>query len=371
MKRSNFEKWDVHHHIIPKFYKEELKIAGVTDIFGFKQPKWTEDMQLRMMKKHNFTKVFMSISTPGVYFNGNDFSRRLARRCNEYMADIIYRNPEKFGGFAAVPLPDVEGAITELKYSLDELKLDGVGLLSNVNGNYLGKKEYREFFKELNDRNAVVFVHPTARPEKSDHRLLNYMYLFMLDTTHTMIDFIRSGYHRDYPNIKFILSHGGGVLPVVAPTIIKTMKEENPDIDTEFKNLKTRIYPDTARIAYHDTMKDTISFSGINHVVLGTDYIWAKNNYAYWIKLINSLDIKKSFIQDIFKNNAEKLFEFNEPIENIPLDSCNTSINQKMPGRLSIIIIVILIVSLKLLRESSIISMKSRLKSGIRMIFIS
>lgn len=83
----------------------------------------------------------------------------------------------------------------ELKYALDVLKLNGVALLSNVNGKYLGNKDYEEFFEELNKKKAVVFIHPTAPPGKSDHSLLNYMYLFMLDTSRTVIDFIRSGYH--------------------------------------------------------------------------------------------------------------------------------------------------------------------------------
>ncbi len=321
MKASNFEKWDMHHHIIPKFYVDELESVGVTKIFDFEQPKWTEEMQLKMMEKHNITKAFMSISTPGVYFNGKEFSRRLARKCNSYMAELIKKNPDKLGGFAAVPLPDVDSAIAELKYSLDILKFDGIGLLSNVEGNYLGNKKYRRFFKELNDRNATVFIHPTAPPNKKEHKLLNYMYLFVLDTTRTIIDFVRSGYHRDFPNIKFILSHGGGVLPALYPALINEFKSENPNIETEFEIWKKQLFPDTARIAYHDTMETTIEFSGINHLVLGTDYIWAKNNFAYWIKLISTLDLKEEYIQDIFKNNAEKALKTKEKIGEITLEN--------------------------------------------------
>ena len=232
MKTIDFEKWDVHHHIIPEFYFNDLAAAGITaEILGLQMPHWTEKMQSKMMKKHNVTRAFMSISAPGVYFKDAMFSRKFARRCNEYMAKMIKENPEKLRAFAAVPLPDVTSAIQELKYALDVLKFDGIGLLSNVNGKYLGSKEYRSFFEELNQRNAIVFVHPIVPPGKMDKKLLNVMYLFLLDTTRTIIDFVRSGYHRDFPNIKFILSHGGGVLPAIYPCLMQRLKEENPAIE--------------------------------------------------------------------------------------------------------------------------------------------
>jgi len=307
MKTINYEKWDVHHHIIPEFYISELENAGVTadGLVGLQLPPWTEKMQLEMMKKHNVTRAFMSISAAGVYFNGDLFSRKFARRCNEYMAKMIKENQGKLRAFATVPLPDVTGAIEELKYSLDVLKFDGIGLLSNVNGKYLGSKEYRSFFEELNRRNAIVFIHPIVPPGKDDSKLLNPLYLYLLDTTRTIIDFVRSGYHRDFPNIKFILSHGGGALPAIYPCLLQRLKDENPAIESEFEKWKPQLYLDTARRAYHDTMATSINFAGINHMLLGTDFAWATIQFPYWIKLISTLKIDNKYIQDIFKGNAE------------------------------------------------------------------
>ena len=309
MEIIHYEKWDIHHHIIPEFYIDDLRKDGIitAEKFGWQLPPWTEEMQSKMMKKHNITRAFMSISAPGVYFGGDLFVRKFARKCNEYMAEMIKDNPDKLRAFASVPLPDVEGAIQELKYSLDILKFDGIGLLSNVNGKYLGSKEYRSFFEELNWRNAIVFIHPTVPPGKMDNKLLNVMYLFLLDTTRTIIDFIRSGYHRDFPNIKFILSHGGGVLPAIYPFLMLRLKEENPAIESEFEKWKPQLYLDTARIPYYDyTMATSINLVGINHMLLGTDFAWATIQYPYWLKQISTLKIEQSYIQDVFKGNAEQ-----------------------------------------------------------------
>jgi 6-methylsalicylate decarboxylase len=321
LKTENYEKWDVHHHINPEFLADGTKSIGVTEASGVNQPKWTKTMLLKMMEKHNITKAYMSTPTASAYFNDDLFSRRLTRRCNEYMSNMIKEYPGKFGAFASVPLQDVAGAIEELKYSLDVLKLDGIALFSNVNGKYLGAEEYQSFFGELNQRNAIVFIHPNTPPKKADHKLLNSMYLWRLDTTRTMIDFVRSGYHRDFPNIKFILSHGGGVLPAIYPTLLKRLKEENPAIESEFEKWKTQLYLDTARVKYRDDIWMAINFVGINHILLGTDYVWAKNNFVSWLKMISTLNTEKTYIQDIFKRNAEKALTtcLKNPIINISI----------------------------------------------------
>ena len=72
--------------------------------------------------------------------------------------------PDRFGAFALLPLPDVDGALRELEYSIDTLNLDGVVLMSNVEGHYLGDPAYEELFAELNRRKWVVFIHPNNSP---------------------------------------------------------------------------------------------------------------------------------------------------------------------------------------------------------------
>lgn len=329
-----YEKWDVHHHISPKFYSEQLERIGFTKVWGIKQTTWSEKAQRKMMKKHHITRAIMSISTPGVYFGGDAYSRKLARRCNDFMADLIKKYPDQLGAFGAVPLPDVEGAIEELKYILDVLKFDGIGLLSNVNGNYLGHQQYERFFEEANKRCATIYIHPTAAPNKIDHGLLNYMYYMKLDTTRTIMDFFRSGYHKLFPNIKFILSHGGGVLPAIYPSLMERLRDENPHIEAEYDQWKSQLYLDTSLVAYHEMLPKIIDFAGIRHTLFGSDYCWAKSNYAYFIKLLSTFNIDHSYLEGIFKHNAERALKAKTPVKQVLVDNMQPIINHNRKGKI-------------------------------------
>ena len=64
--------------------------------------------------------------------------RALARRCNEFLAELVHARPDRFGGFACLPLPDVDASLEELSYALDVLGLDGFVLFTNSNGAYFG-----------------------------------------------------------------------------------------------------------------------------------------------------------------------------------------------------------------------------------------
>jgi predicted TIM-barrel fold metal-dependent hydrolase len=255
----------------------------------------------------------VSISAPGIFFKDSAYSEKLSRRCNEYIARMIKDYPERFGGFASAALPDVTSAIREVEYALDILKLDGIGLMSNVDGRYLGDKDYREFYAELDKRNAIIYIHPNRIMGRDDHQFLNPLYLWQNDTTRTIIDFIKSGYHRDYPNIRWILSHGGGVLAPLYETIIQSLKNENPNIEAELEQWKSQVFLDTASKAYDEQIPLLLNFSDRQHVLFGSDIGWANKMAAtILIKSYSQLDekfgLKGNEIEDIFMGNAKRLF---------------------------------------------------------------
>ena len=316
MNAKHYQKWDTHHHMIPDFYVDEMEKLGLKKISGLQHPKWTPATSLKLMAQFNITKAFLSVSLPGVYFRDNRFSRDFARRCNTYLARLTQDHPAQFGGFASVPLPDVEGAMDELTYALDTLKLDGLVLMSNVNDKYLGSKEYREFFAEVDRRKATIFVHPNLVRE--DHKYLAPLYWWQNDTTRTLIDYLRSGYHREFPNIRFILSHGGGPLPVLYPRIIDQLKEENPNIEAEFSTWKSQLFLDTASKAFDEQTPALLDFAGVNHVLFGSDGGWANSMAIRAIaNAVSNLDAKQgleeSQIQDIFMNNAQRTLDAASP----------------------------------------------------------
>ena len=209
---------DVQHHILPEEYVERLASIGITESYGQPFPKWTPERSLASMKKIGVDIAIMSISTPGVDLKDAQFAQELARFCNEYMAEVTQQYPRRFGCFAILPLPYVEDSLEELEYALDELKLDGVCLLTNYKGQYLGDEAFDALFDELNKRKVVVYIHPTDPVGVYDPKLEipNSLIEGPFETTRAVTNLIYTGTTDRCPDIKYILAHGGGTIPFLA-----------------------------------------------------------------------------------------------------------------------------------------------------------
>lgn len=209
---------DIHHHILPPEYIKSLARINKTTAGNVGFPTWDYNQSLEVMDRQGIATAITSISSPKVYFGDNKFTRDVARLCNDFSADLINKYPQRYGGFATLHLPDIEASLIELAYALDTLNLDGVVLLSNIEGKYLGDLEFEELFSELNRRKAVVFIHPNAPPAEKLPELSfpTSMLEFVFDTTRTVANLMHHGILKRYPNIKFILAHAGGTVPYLA-----------------------------------------------------------------------------------------------------------------------------------------------------------
>src|SRR5260370_10191626 len=156
------------------------------------------------MDRHGIVTSITSVSEPGVYFGDRAFARDLARRCNEYAARLVQEYPVRFGAFAVLPLPDIDAALRELEYALDTLKLDGVILLSSIEGTYPGDPAFDELFAELNRRRAVVFLHPTVPPinARLNLNLPPFLFHFPLTSTPAAANLLFSGTLERCPAIR-------------------------------------------------------------------------------------------------------------------------------------------------------------------------
>ena len=208
---------DVHHHMLPPDYVKAL--ATVFAALGCALPQWSVEKALRLMDENLIQASVTSISAPGASFGDAKFGRALARQCNECAAKLISNHPLRFGAFATVPLPDVEGTLAEIAYALDTLKFDGVELLTNYKGKYLGDTAFEEVHQELNRRKAVVHVHPGTVPLNPLAPVSDFLMEAPFDTTRTITSLICNGVLERYPDISFIFSHGGGTMPFLATRI--------------------------------------------------------------------------------------------------------------------------------------------------------
>jgi len=156
---------DVHHHILPPVYMAEARERVIAQGQGYLPApvlQWTSENSLAEMNQNGVATAIVSISTPGIWFGDVQAARILARKCNEYSARLVRDHPRRFGFFAAVPLPDIEGSLREVAYALDVLKADGIGLMTSYGDKWPGDVSYAPVFEELNRRKAVVYIHPTG-----------------------------------------------------------------------------------------------------------------------------------------------------------------------------------------------------------------
>src|SRR3984893_5084227 len=205
---------DVHSHPILAFGE------GAPVGEGRKQPDWSVESALSYMEEHDISACVLS--APGSANNaiGQD-ARDIARRTNEVFAEIISKYPNRFGAVATLPGLNADGAIAEIGYALDTLKMDGVATTTSINDVYLGEPQFDPWFEELNRRSATLFVHPTIT--KAAETLLNGLNAsvieFMFDTTRMITNMVATGAKKRFSQIKIISTHGGGTIPFLVNRI--------------------------------------------------------------------------------------------------------------------------------------------------------
>ena len=186
-------------------------------------PEWSEPEALVLMDALSIRTAILSISSPGVHFGDDSAARKLARSVNEQGAELVRARRGRFGLFAALPLPDVPGSISEAIHALDELGADGITIETNHGGVYLGDPALDPLMALLYRRRAVVFIHPTS-PGCGGCLSLAFgqprpIVEFMFETTRAVANLLYRRTLQRYPSIRMIVPHAGAALPVLAARI--------------------------------------------------------------------------------------------------------------------------------------------------------
>lgn len=263
----------------PGFYQEALRASGRAPTSGARV-EWTPDAALGNMDAHGIAASILSISFPGVHFGDDRAARALARRCNELAAELGRRWPGRFGGFAVLPLPDMEGSLAELQFALDELELDGVILLASYAGKFLGDACFEPLLAELDRRGAAVLVHPGMHESSRSLELPwpGFMLEFVIDTSRAAVNLLFSGALERFRGINFILAHGGGVIPYISwrlalAPIISPLVPQWPQ-ERIFAGLRHFWY-DTALCAERHALPALLETAAPGRILFGSDWPYA------------------------------------------------------------------------------------------------
>jgi predicted TIM-barrel fold metal-dependent hydrolase len=262
--------------MVPPDYRKALRQAGIDEAGGRAVPDWSPEGSLQTMADLGVTTAIVSVSAPGTTFLPNPAdASALARDLNDYGADLVASAPDRFGFFATVPMPHIDESVAETVRALDELKADGVVMLANNDGTYLGQEGQDALWAALDARSAVVFIHPADLPGPPVPGVLPFAADFLLDTTRAAYLLVRNGVRRKYPNIRFILSHAGGFVPYASHRMAAAIMGDTGRSLADTLDDFSSFYFDTALSASAAALPTLLAFAKPGHITFGSDFPFA------------------------------------------------------------------------------------------------
>lgn len=319
-------KIDVHTHYYPEMFFEMIRntpsdFSFATDptgrtiithrgarFFGVTLPMTDVDKRLEDMDRVGIDVEVVSLSTPNIFFADETRQPEVAKVLNDAYAQLIAKHPTRFKGFASIPMDDSKAAIAELHRAIDELKMNGVVLLSNIRGRALTSPIYRPFFEEANRMNLCIFLHPMipTNSEPFKEYVLGPLVGFPFDTTLAVARMCFDGMLRDLPNIRWIIGHLGGAIPYLMERLdsgYRDFAECRVNIDEPPSTYLKRLYYDTVTFSAHN-LRMARDLVGTDHMLMGSDYPHMLGSIERSVSSIRDLAIPEYEKQKVFSSNA-------------------------------------------------------------------
>jgi predicted TIM-barrel fold metal-dependent hydrolase len=263
---------DVHSHIITPEFVSALESEGRLLDEGFPIPKWDAEAQLKWMDEARIATSVLTLAAP------QPTSAKVVRATNEAAAKLKREHPDRFRFCAALPQPDVNAAIEEARYALDVLGADGIKLATNVGGQYLGAPELDTLFSFLNERKAVIILHP-HRPEPVNHQVMQQtplaMQEYLSETTRAVSNMVSRNVLARYNNIKVVVPHCGAYLPLMVPrmkSLTPVMQANKLVGDIDWEANLAALYYDLAGAHSPEVIRMLLTITTPDNLLYGSDY---------------------------------------------------------------------------------------------------
>ena len=319
-------KIDVHTHYYPETFFQMIRDTpsefsfakdptGRTIItlngarfFGVTAPMSDPAKRIEDMDRVGIDVEVISLSTPNIFFADETRQPEVARIMNNAYAELIARHPKRFKGFASIPMDDPDAAIAELHRAVDQLKLNGVVLLSNIRGRALTSPIYRPFFEEANRMKLCIFLHPMipADSEPFKEYVLGPLVGFPFDTTLAVARMCFDGMLGELPDIRWIIGHLGGAIPYLMERLdsgYRDFAECKAKIDQPPSTYLKKLYYDTVTFSSHN-LRMVRDLVGVDHMVMGSDYPHLLGSIERSVSSIQELAIPEYEKEKIFSGTA-------------------------------------------------------------------
>ncbi len=304
---------DTHNHFYPppylamqKEWEGKRNIPPAPDVYN-----WTPARLIELMDKDGIRTAVMSLaSTPGLWFDaGAEEAAKTVRICQDFVAKMRQDYPGRFGVFAPLSMMNVDVTLKEIEYAFDSIKADGINLQSNYGDKWLGDAMYQPVLAELNRRKAVVYVHPLVAACCGRLAIPTFPAVIEVphDTTRTVTSLLLTGSFKRFPDIKWIFSHAGGTIPLMAGRIA-AFYDQNPKTKEYAPNgvaaELAKLHYDTANATSAPTIAALLKLVPASQVTYGTDYPYFALNQN---KDLHKLGLAAANVAAIESGNATRL----------------------------------------------------------------
>jgi aminocarboxymuconate-semialdehyde decarboxylase len=320
-------KIDIHTHYYPEAYFDLIRELPFSEFsfdrdptgrtiikyrgarfFGITPPMTDVSKRLEDMNRAGIDVEVISLSTPNVFFADETAQPKVARIVNDAYADLVSEHPDRFKAFASIPMDAPDHALKELRRAIDELKMNGVILLSNIRGRPLTSPLYRPFFEEADRVRLCILLHPMipVNAEAFTQYVLGPLVGFPFDTTLAVARMCFDGLLADFPNIRWIICHAGGAVPYLMERLdngYRDFAECRARIEKLPSEYLKRLYYDTVTFSPHvlRMIRDVV---GVDHLVMGSDYPHMLGSIDRAVSSINELAIPEQEKRQIFSQTS-------------------------------------------------------------------
>jgi aminocarboxymuconate-semialdehyde decarboxylase len=285
--------------------------AGAITYPKFPRGGWDLERRFADMAKAKFDRQLLSVLPQTVAYEEEPaVALAISQIQNDHIAALTKRYPDRFLGVGTVPLQSPDASAVELRRCMTDLGLRGMMIGSNVRGRNFDDPGLEPVWAAAAKLGAFIFIHPTSTAgadRLKDYYLRNFIGN-PLDTTIAAACLVFVGVLERHPDLKILLSHGGGFLPYQEARFVHGWRER----EEAKKTLKVSPAASLGRFFY-DTilharkpLEFLIASAGADRVLLGSDYPYDMGQYDT-VDLIASLSLPEADKAKILGGNARTL----------------------------------------------------------------
>jgi len=287
-----------------------------------------QDKRLPLMDASGVELMILSLNAPAVQAI-HDVKRAIevAREANDVMAAEIQKRPDRFAGFAALPMQDPDAAARELTRCVKDLGF--VGALVNGfsqagkadSALYYDLPQYRPFWRTLAELEVPFYLHPRnplpgeVRGYDGHNWLLGPNWAFHAETAVHALRLIGCGLFDEYPNLQIILGHlGEGI-----PAYLWRIDNRNNWMKAPHKYAAKKPVTNYFRSNFVVTTSGNFSTSALNQSIaeIGVERVLWSADYPFEdisdaAEWIDAAPLGKADRGKIVRDNAVKLFKLKQ-----------------------------------------------------------